>query len=517
VEGISPPSTNALILQKRAPRAEDIMPSEVATKGGSKNLELLISGKWRESESQDLHAVFNPAEGRVIASVPFSTREEVSEAVGAADDAFASWSSLPITERIQFLFRMKDVLELHARELAILNTENHGKTLEESQGDIRRTIENVESAISIAYTLAKGTSLDQISPGIDEVMVKEPLGVFAMVCPFNFPVLIPFWFLPYALVLGDTVVMKPSEITPVPMQRVAALIQEEVRLPPGVLNLVHGGAEVVETLIGLRALKGVTFVGSTPVARRVYRLAGENGKRAIVNGGAKNSIVVMPDADLDRSIPSIISSFFGNTGQRCLAGANLVVVAGEQNKLLNKFSKAASALRIGNGLSPGTEMGPLVTMSAKERVQAYVQKGIDEGGKIVIDGRNARVKEFPDGFYLGSTIFDDVSPSMSIAQDEVFGPLASVLHVDILDEALDLVNRRTNYGNMASIFTSSGRAAREFRRQANAGNIGINIGVAAPSAFYPFGGMRDSFFGVAHPQADTVDFFTDRKVVLSRW
>ena len=348
-------------------------------------------------------------------------------------------------------------------------------------------------------------------------MVKEPLGVFAIVCPFNFPVMIPFWFVPYALVLGDTVVVKPSEITPLPMQRAAALIQDEARLPPGVLNIVHGGAEVVETLIGEQAVRGVTFVGSTPVARRVYRLAGENGKRAIVNGGAKNSIVVMPDADLDRSVPSIISSFFGNTGQRCLAGANLVVVSGQEDLLLSKFSKAASALRLGDGISPHTDMGPLVTMSAKERVRTYVQKGIDEGGKLVIDGRSARVEERPQGFFLGSTIFDDVTPSMSIARDEVFGPLASVMHVETLDEALDIINGGTNYGNMASVFTSSGRTAREFRRRAKAGNIGINIGVAAPSAFFPFGGMRDSFFGITHPQADTVGFFTDRKVVLSRW
>jgi len=492
------------------------MPAKVASAKGPERLRLLIGGKWLESESQDLHVAFNPAEGRTIATVPFSTKDEVSKAVGAADDAFASWSSMPITDRIQFLFRMKVVLESHAQELAALNTENHGKTLEESRGDVRRTIENVESAISIAYTLAKGTSLDEISPGIDELMVREPLGVFAVVCPFNFPIMIPFWFLPYALVLGNSVVVKPSEITPVPMQRVAELLQEEVKLPPGVLNLVHGGSEVVETLIGLQATKGVTFVGSTAVARRVYRLAGENGKRAMVSGGAKNNIVVMPDADLDRSIPSIISSFFGNTGQRCLAGANLVSVGGD-GELLNKFSKASSSLRIGNGQSPTTEMGPMVTKAAKERVRSYVQKGIDEGGKLVVDGRHATVEEFPEGFYLGSTIFDDVSPSMSIARDEVFGPLASVLHVETLGEALDLVNRGTNYGNMASIFTSSGRAAREFKRRANAGNIGINIGVAAPSAFYPFGGMKDSFFGILHPQADTVDFFTDKKVILSRW
>jgi malonate-semialdehyde dehydrogenase (acetylating)/methylmalonate-semialdehyde dehydrogenase len=493
------------------------MSSKGASAENYGDLQLLISGKWCFSESQDLHPVFNPALGRVIARVPFSTKEEVVRAVDSADEAFAPWSSLPITDRIQFLFRMKAALEKHAQDLAILNTENHGKTLEESRGDIRRTIENVESAISIAYTLSKGTSLDQISPGIDEVMVKEPLGVFAIVCPFNFPVMIPFWFLPYAIVLGDTVVVKPSEITPVPMQRVAQLILDETGLPSGVINIVHGGADVAENLISAKATKGVTFVGSTQVARRVYRLAGENGKRAIVNGGAKNSIVVMPDADLNQSIPSIISSFFGNTGQRCLAGANLVAVAGGGDRLLDRFSKAAAALRIGNGLSPETEMGPLVTKVAKERVTNYVQKGMDEGGRLIIDGRHVSVAEFPEGFYLGATVFDDVNPSMSIAQDEVFGPLASVLHVRTLDEALELVNGRTNYGNMASVFTSSGRTAREFRRRAKAGNIGINIGVAAPSAFFPFGGMRDSFFGVVHPQADTADFFTDKKVVLSRW
>jgi len=493
------------------------MPAKATSAANPETLRLLIAGKWHESESQDLHAVFNPADGRTIARVPFSTKEEASQAVGAADDAFGSWSSMPITDRIQFLFRMKEVLEKHAQELATLNTENHGKTLEESRGDVRRTIENVESAISIAYTLAKGTSLDQISPGIDEVMVKEPLGVFAIVCPFNFPIMIPFWFLPYALVLGDTVVVKPSEITPVPMQRVAELIQKEVGFPPGVINLVHGGSEVVESLIGLSETKGVTFVGSTAVARRVYKLAGENGKRAIVNGGAKNCIVVMPDADVDQSVPSIVSSFFGNTGQRCLAGANLVVVGAGGGQLLDKFSKASSALKVGNGLSSDTQMGPLVTNSAKERVLAYVQKGIEEGGKLMVDGRDVRVNEFPNGFYLGSTILDDITPAMSVAQHEVFGPLASVLRVETLDQALEIVNTSTNYGNMASIFTSSGRSAREFRRRANAGNIGINIGVAAPSAFFPFGGMKDSFFGVAHPQVDTVDFFTDRKVTLSRW
>ncbi len=481
------------------------------------SLELLIGGKWRKSESQEVHDFFNPAEGVVIGEVPFSTQEEVGAAVDAAAEAFESWRNLPIIERVQYLFKMKDALEANFEDLAVLNSLNHGKTLEESRGDLRRAVENVETAISVAYSLAKGTTLDQISPGIDEKMIKEPLGVFAIVSPFNFPVMIPFWFLPYAIVLGDTVVVKPSEITPLPMQRVAGILQDEVRLPPGVFNLVHGGRGTVEALVRHQSTKGVTFVGSTPVARQVYALAGAQGKRAMVSGGAKNSIVVMPDADLNVSIKAIISSFFGNTGQRCLAGANLVTVEKASKALISKFVEIASHLRIGSGMRPETEMGPVVSRSAKERIQGYIQTGINEGARILNDGRDVAVDDFPDGFYLGATIFDDVSPEMKIAKDEIFGPLASILHVENLDEAIDQINNRTNFGNMASIFTTNGRTAREFSRQVHSGNIGINIGVAAPAACFPFGGMRESFFGVLHPQVDTVDFFTDKKITITRW
>ncbi|HKT21191.1 MAG TPA: aldehyde dehydrogenase family protein, partial [Nitrososphaerales archaeon] len=289
------------------------------------------------------------------------------------------------------------------------------------------------------------------------------------------------------------------------------------KLPPGVFNMVHGGQAVVESLIRNDSIKGVTFVGSTPVAKAVYRLAGEAGKRAIANGGAKNSIVVTEGADLGESVPAIVASFFGNTGQRCLAGANLLAVGGVKNAVVEKFAAASRSLKVGDGMSPGIEMGPVVSRKAKERIQSFVQKGAYEGAKMVTDGSGVLVSDRPDGYYLGATIFDDVSPDMSIAKEEIFGPVASTIPVRTLDEAIDIINRGTRFGNAASIFTDSGKAARAFRRRVRAGNVGINIGVAAPSAYFPFGGMRDSFFGILHPQVDAVDFFTDRKVTISRW
>jgi len=480
-------------------------------------LRLLVGGKWVISETADLRDIFNPTDGKAIARIPYSTRDEVGSATKAAAEAFEPWRESTVGDRVQYLFRLKQVMEGHAEELATLNTLNHGKTLAESRGDVRRTIENVESAISVAYSLSKGSNLDQVSKGVDEQATKEPLGVFAIICPFNFPLMIPFWFLPYAIVLGDTVVVKPSDLTPVPMQRMAELIMEEVKLPPGVFNMVHGGAEVVESLIRDNEVKGVTFVGSTPVARTVYRIAGEAGKRAIANGGAKNCIVVTNEAELDSAIPPITSSFFGNTGQRCLAGANLIAVGSIKDELLDKFTRSARALKVGNGLSPQTEMGPVVSKKAKERIESYIQKGVEEGATVASDGRGVLVSDFPDGYYLGATIFDDVSPEMAIAKEEIFGPVASTIHLDSLDAAIEVINKGTKFGNMASIFTTSGREARDFRRRVRAGNVGINIGVAAPSAYFPFGGMRESFFGVLHPQVDSVDFFTDRKITISRW
>lgn len=461
--------------------------------------------------------MFNPSTGAILAQVPYASREEVNEAVESSQKSFPNWSTMPILERVKYLFKMKQVFEDKLEELASLNSENHGKTILESRGDLRRAIDNIDSAIAVAYTLSKGETLDQIASGIDESMVKEPLGVFAIICPFNFPLMIPFWFIPYAIVLGNTLVVKPSEITPFPMDGAMKIIASEVKLPPGVLNIVHGGRETVESLISNKDVKGVAFVGSTPVAKQVYKLAGEHGKRALVNGGAKNSIVVMPDADLGSAIPAIVSSFFGNAGQRCLAGSNLVALGKVHDDLLSKFTSAAKKMKIGHAFEEDVDMGPVVSKSAKERISSNIEKGVVEGAKLIIDGRSLRIDKYPDGFYLGPTIFDEVTPDMSISRNEIFGPVASTIQTNSLDEAIELINRGTEFGNMASIFTTSGRNAREFRLRVNAGNIGINIGVASPAANFPFGGRKDSFYGTLHAQIDTVDFFTDKKITIARW
>src|SRR5208282_2584817 len=478
-------------------------------------LRLLINGEWSESESNEFLPVFNPATGEVISKVPLASKGELDRAVESAHEAFEKWKNVPVPDRVQYLFRMKQLFEERSEELARINTQNHGKTIAESRGEVRRTIENIEAAISAAYVLMKGTNLDQVSVGIDVSTVKEPLGVFGIICPFNFPLMVPFWFLPYTIALGCTAIVKPSEITPLPITYVADLITKEVKLPPGVINLIHGSKETVDALISHPKVKGVTFVGSTPVGRHVYKLAGEHGKRAIVQAGAKNSVIVMPDADIDFATESCLSSTFGNTGQRCLASSNIVVTEKAHDSLIGKLTNGARAIKVGNGLDETTQMGPLVSKKAKERVVQYIDDGATEGARLVVDGRNLKVDQ--NGFFLGPTIFDEVTPDMRMAREEIFGPLAAVVQVHNLDEAIEFVNTSTNYGNTASIFTKNGRDAREFRRRVLAGNIGINVGVAAPIAYFPFGGMRDSFFGVLHGQVDSVDFFTDRKVITSRW
>ncbi len=480
-------------------------------------LPLLIDGEWVKSDSTEYLPVVNPATGKILSKVPFASKDEVDHVAVCLQRAFEKWKDVSVSERVQYLFRMKNVFEEHSEELARVNTQNHGKTVIESRGDIRRAIESIEAAIGAGLILSKGEHLDQIAPGIDEGTVKEPLGVFAVISPFNFPIMLPFWFVPFAIVLGCTVILKPSELTPMPLAFAVDLLQKEVGLPPGVLNLVHGSRETVESLIVHPVVKGVTFVGSTAVGRRVYKLAGEHGKRAIVQAGAKNSVVIMPDADIPSTIESCVSSSFGNAGQRCLAGANLIVAKEIHGKLLDKLTMRTETIRMGYGLDEATEMGPLVSDKARDKVVQYIGKGASEGADLVLDGRERIARGYENGYFLGPTIFDGVEGDMTIAKEEIFGPVASIMEVADLDEAIHFINHGTNYGNAASIFTRSGAYAREFRRRVLAGNIGINVGVAAPLAYFPFGGMRDSFFGVLHGQIESVDFFTDRKVIISRW
>ncbi|BFI76899.1 CoA-acylating methylmalonate-semialdehyde dehydrogenase [Sulfurisphaera ohwakuensis] len=478
-------------------------------------LRLYINGEHVDSKTEVWGNAYNPAKDEVIAKVPFSTKDEVREAIQVAQEAFEKWREVPITTRIQYLFALKNKLEEYTEIISRIITQNHGKTIQEARGDMRRTIENVETAISVAYTLYKGEHLDQVSQDIDETVVREPLGVFGIITPFNFPTMVPFWYLPYAIVLGNTVVVKPSEITPIPMDFITKIF-DEIKLPNGVVNIVHGAKDVVDEFLTNKLVQGVTFVGSTRVGKYIYENAGKNGKRAIVQAGAKNFIVVMPDADLNKAIPSIVSSFFGNAGQRCLAAANLVTVGNIYDEIKRKFVEAAKQLKIGYGLDESVDMGPVVTKDAKKRIISYIEKGIEEGAKLILDGRDVKVPDYPNGYFLGPTIFDEVTPEMIIAKEEIFGPVATIIRAKSLDEAIDMINK-SNYGNAASIFTTSGYYARKFRREVNAGNIGINIGIAAPMAFFPFGGRKDSFFGVLHGQIDSVDFFTDRKVVITRW
>ncbi|AWR95603.1 CoA-acylating methylmalonate-semialdehyde dehydrogenase [Acidianus brierleyi] len=477
-------------------------------------LKLFVNGEYINSETETFSPIYNPAKDEKIAEVPFSTRREVSNAIEAAQEAYEKWKDLPVTNRIQYLFELKNKLEEYSESIARIITQNHGKTIQESRGDMRRTIENVESAIAVAYTLAKGENIDQVSQDVDEMVSREPLGVFGVITPFNFPSMVPFWFIPYAIVLGNTVVVKPSEITPVPMDFISKIFNE-IKLPPGVINVVHGAKDVVDEFLENKLIQGITFVGSTRVGKYVYENSSKNGKRSIVQAGAKNFIVVMPDADPNITVPSLVSSFFGNAGQRCLAAANLLLV-GDNDNIKKKFVNLSKQLKLGYGLDDTVDMGPVVTKDAKKRITGYIEKGDAEGAKLLLDGRNVIVSEYPKGYFIGPTIFDNVHLDMTIAREEIFGPVASILYAKNLDDAIEMVNK-SNYGNAASIFTTSGYNARKFKREVIAGNIGINIGVAAPMAFFPFGGRKDSFFGILHGQIDSVEFFTEKKVIITRW
>ncbi len=475
-----------------------------------------LGGDWRESDTSDLLEVVNPATLKTISTVPLSTPHEVDEAAQVANQAFEGWKRTPPTERIQYLFRLKDLLEEHFDDLACTITIENGKTLKESQGEMRRAIENVEVACGIP-TMMQGGILEDIAPGIDEYMLRQPVGVCAIISPFNFPGMIPFWFMPYALACGNTVIVKPSERTPLTMQKVFHLL-EEAGFEKGVVNLVNGGPETVNAILDHPLVQAVSFVGSTPVARHVYSRASLNGKRVQAQGGAKNPILILPDADPEMTTQIVTDSVFGNAGQRCLA-ASLVVTVGDEAKksFVPALVEAANDRRVGYGLEDGIEMGPVITPQSKERITGLIQKGVDEGANLLVDGRGAKIKDYEGGNFLRPTILENITLDGEVIKTEIFGPVMGLLHVQDIDEAIAFINRGT-YGNMACLFTSSGAAARKFRNQAEAGNIGINIGVAAPMAFFPFSGWKESFFGTLHGQSNhAVEFYTQTKVVVERW
>lgn len=486
---------------------------------GTIALKNYIDGRWVQGQSREQCEVRNPATQKTIALAQMSSAEDVNEAVAAASRAFPEWSQMTPLARTRCLFELRELLEQNFEDLSRVQTMEHGKTIDESRGETRRGIENIEVAAGMP-SLMMGKSLEDVASGIDERVQNQPVGVFGCIAPYNFPFMVPLWYVPYALALGNTFVLKPSPRAPISQVRLCELM-EEAGFPPGVFNLVHGGASTAEAMLDHPEIAGVSFVGSTPVARHVYKKCGETGKRVIAQGGAKNFIVVMPDANLDRTIPALLTSFFGNTGQRCLAGANAVVVGkdrGFYKELVSSFAEAAGALRLGYGLDESVQMGPLQAEDRKEVVLKYIETGLAEGGKLRCDGRAPSVVgDYPENCFIGASVFEGVRPDMRIAREEIFGPVASVMQVDDLAGALEVIDENP-FGNSASIFTCNGGIARRFRQAVSCGNVGINIGIPAPMAFFPFGGMKDSFFGVLHGQGrDAIRFFCESKVVIERW
>ena len=484
----------------------------IATETTIETLKFFVNGKWEVGGVRPLHDITNPAAARTIARVPYATVDDIGRIARAAHDAFLAWRDVPVVDRVQVLYRYKDLLEKNAEDLARTLTGENGKTLDDARAEVRRAIQMVEVSCGMP-SLMMGQSLENVAKGIDCHSIRQPLGVCAGITPFNFPGMVPSWMYPFAIACGNSFILKPSEKVPMTPTRMAELL-DQAGLPAGVFNLVHGDKVAVDALLEHPLVRAISFVGSTPVARYIYENAAKHGKRVQALGGAKNHLVVMPDADLDKAVDAIISSSFGAAGERCLAGSILVPVGDVADPLLGRLLEKTRKIAVGDGADSGTQMGPLITEAHRKRVEGYVEKGIAEGAKPLCDGRETRAG---GGYYLGPTIFDHVTTDMTIARDEIFGPVLSVIRVKDLDAAIDLVNH-SPFGNTTSIFTGDGKAAREYAARVEVGMIGVNVGVAAPMAFFPFSGWKQSFFGDLHAHGrDAVAFYTEQKVIMTRW
>ncbi|HKJ44015.1 MAG TPA: CoA-acylating methylmalonate-semialdehyde dehydrogenase, partial [Sunxiuqinia sp.] len=473
-----------------------------------------INGGWVPSSESKTVDVVNPANQEILAKVPYGekTVQDVEQTVSAAANAFQEWRNTPVMKRVQPLYKLKQLLESHADEIARLITLECGKSLAESKGELQRAIENVETACA-APTLMQSEFSEDIASGIDEFMIRQPVGICACISPFNFPGMIPFWFLPYAIATGNSFILKPSEKVPLTMMKAFELI-DQLDIPKGLINLVHGGKPTVDALLDHPTVKAISFVGSTNVARYIYSRGSANGKRVQAQGGAKNPVIIMPDADIDMTAKIVADSVYGCAGQRCLAASNIVTVADQRGTIKEALVEAAKSKTTGFGLDEGIEMGPVITLESKARVESLIAKGVTEGANLLLDGRNAIISGYEAGNFVKPTILENVSLTGDVIKTEIFGPVMSLLQMETIDQAIDFVNSNA-YGNMACLFTSSGLNARTFRNQANAGNIGINIGVAAPMAQFPFSGWNSSFFGDLHAQGrHAIEFYTQTKVVI---
>ncbi|MBX3065555.1 MAG: CoA-acylating methylmalonate-semialdehyde dehydrogenase [Anaerolineae bacterium] len=475
-----------------------------------------VGGAWTDSSAEVKQNVSNPALGKVIGEVVMTPQEQVARAAETGHKAYQEWRKVPVTDRIQYLFKFKQLLEANIDEIAKTITNEAGKTYKESVAEMRRGIENVEVAIGTPI-LMQGYNNEDIASGIDEHMFRQPLGVVAAITPFNFPGMIPLWFMPYALATGNCFILKPSEKVPMTSVKMFELL-EQAGFPKGVVQLVNGGKEVVDAILDHPYIKAISFVGSTPVAKYIYSRATANGKRAQCQGGAKNPVVIMPDADMDTTTRIMADSAFGCAGQRCLAASVAITVGEARNVFTEQIADAAASRVVGYGLDEKAQMGPVIDARSKSRIEQIIADGEKSGNaNVLVDGRGKSVSGYDDGYWVFPTILENVNPESELARTEIFGPVLSLMHANTIEDAIQLVNNRA-YGNMACIFTTSGYYARKFRNEADAGNVGVNIGVAAPMAFFPFSGWNESFFGDLHGQGrHGIEFFTQTKVVVERW
>lgn len=483
--------------------------------GSAPILKIFVGGRWVDSTAKSTGEVRNPATNELIARVPMGGAEDVDRAVRAALAAYPAWRATPPVNRVRPMFKFRELLEKHFDEIAAICTREHGKTLDESRSSVRRAVDNVELACGIP-SLMQGQSLEDVATGIDSQYFRQPMGVFAAITPFNFPAMVPMWFVPHAIACGNTFVLKPSERVPLSQMRMFELLHD-AGFPEGVVNLVHGAKECVDAILDHPGITGVSFVGSSPVAHYIYKRGAEKGKRVQALGGAKNFVLVMPDADMARAAQVSTESCFGCAGERCLANSVVLAVGDAYEAIRTRLVDEARRITVGDGGEAGITMGPVISAAHRDKVLGYIEKGIAEGATLALDGRAYKHPKHPDGYYLGPTIFTDVKPDMVIAREEIFGPVLCVMKAGTFDEAVEIVKRH-ELGNASSIFTSSGKYAREYRYRVEPSMLGVNIGVAAPMAFFPFGGAKGSFFGdlKAHGR-DAVEFYTDKKVTITRW
>ena len=476
-----------------------------------------IDGEWVESKSTEVHRNTNPATDEVISELPEATKEEARAAAKAAHKAFKEWRDVPLRDRARLLFDMRAKFEEHFEELSRTLVQDHGRTIEEARGSVRRVIENIESACSALYGLAKRNEhMDQVANGIDQYLVWEPLGAFLIITPGNIPMHAWSSFVPYGLAAGCTLVVSPSRQCPIASEAVCRVAQE-AGFPPGVLNLIHGGRAVNKEVLSQPEVKGVGFIGSNRAGWELFEICGRLGKSSSINGNGKNHVVIMPDADLDSGIQWLLRGCFGMSGQRCLGVDNVIIIGNIYDEVKKKFKEAAARMKLGYGLDTETELGPMTTQAGKEKVLKWIDHSLAEGAKMVLDGRSVKVKDYPKGYFLGPNILENVHADMSMAKEEAFGPVAALIRGESLDQAIEWINTKTNLGHSACIMTNEGKNARKFIREVDVGNIGVNVGVAQPYAFFPLGSRRESFVGTAKSRMASMKMFMDEKTVIARW